>query len=375
MKEKIKFCLIFFDNLALILCLIFSGFLVKLQLDYYLENDDIASISFSKIEEGGKDQYPTYTICLFSDEGSIFRQDSSSWSRPDITPFNYHEYLRGWESRTNNNEEEFRNLSYDEVSHSLFDGILFFLYGVKSNGSETVIYSNEAKDYFEVSHQDFKRLCFSKIVKPEYFFVEEMLVISQSKLEEFGVGMEIYVHQQGKIHRKIPGKTTILIPPIFNSNGEEFHHEFSISGIELLQRRETGRIPCNKSIDNEDIFVRESIMETVGCIPSYWKKFGSNLTVSLPACNREQNNIIYKILQNRGRNKNNSYLHPCNQMEFNVRHDNSKHVPILNKNENILYGALSFYYTSEWYKEIIDKQKFTFETLFAQIGGFVGKLL
>ena len=60
-------------------------------------------------------------------------------------------------------------------------------------------------------------------------------------------------------------------------------------------------------------------------------------------------------------------------MEFNVRHDNSKHVPILNKNENILYGAISFYYTSEWYKEIIDKQKFTFETLFAQIGGFVGK--
>ena len=112
MKEKIKYCLMFFDNLALILCLILSGFLVKLQLDYYLENDDIASISFCKIEEGGKDQYPTYTICLFSDEGSIFRQDSSSWSRPDITPFNYHEYLRGWESRTNNNEEEFRNLSY-----------------------------------------------------------------------------------------------------------------------------------------------------------------------------------------------------------------------------------------------------------------------
>ena len=77
-----------------------------------------------------------------------------------------------------------------------------------------------------------------------------MLVISQSKLVESGVGMEIYVHQQGKIHRKIPGKTTILIPPIFNPNGEEFHHEFSIRGIELLQRRETGRIPCNKSIDN-----------------------------------------------------------------------------------------------------------------------------
>ena len=166
-----------------------------------------------------------------------------------------------------------------------------------------VIYSNEAKDYFEVSRQDFKRLCFSKIVKPEYFFVEVRLVITQSKLEEFGVGVEIDVHQEGKIHRKIPGKTTILIPPIYNSKDEEFHHEFSIIVIELLQRRETGRIPCNKSIVNEDIFVRESIMETVGCIPSYWKKFGFNLTLSLPACNREQYNIIYKILQSRGRNK------------------------------------------------------------------------
>ena len=139
------FCIRLFDKLFLILCIIFSGWFVKLQLEYYLENDDIASISFRKIEEGGNDRYPTYTICLFSDEGKIFSQDSSSWKSPQITPFNYHEFLRGFESDTNQSEETFKNLIYDDISLSMFDGFLLSLFGTRSNGSEIVIYGNEAK--------------------------------------------------------------------------------------------------------------------------------------------------------------------------------------------------------------------------------------
>ena len=48
---------------------------------------------------------------------------------------------------------------------------------------------------------------------------------------------------------------------------EEFHHEFSINGIELRQRRKNGRIPCNESIENEDDWVKEMIMSDVGCVP------------------------------------------------------------------------------------------------------------
>ena len=61
-----------------------------------------------------------------------------------------------------------------------------------------------------------------------------------------------------------------------------------------------------------------------------------------------------------------------NQIHFNEQHKDTKHIPIRNGDNTVLYGALSFHFTTELYKEIIDTQKFTFETLFAQIGGFVG---
>ena len=369
------FCGKCFDNLFLILCIFFSGWFVKLQLEYYLENEDIASISFRKIE-GGNDQYPTYTICLFSDEGKIFHQDSASWNFPHITPFYYHEFLRGFESNTNQSEEEFMNLIYDEVSVSMFDGFLLYFLATRSNGSEIVIYGNEAKEYFHISHQDFKRICYTKVIRRELFFIQESLVLNVLPQNRSGVGFEIYVHQQGTIHRNIPGKNALLIPPTYSSYfyREIFHHVFSIDGIEVLQRRENGRIPCNQSIENEDVWVKEMIMSDVGCIPSFWNQSLPNLTPlsSLAACEREQYGTIYKLLENRGRNKHNMYLHPCNQIHFNEQHKDTKHIPIRNGDNTVLYGALSFHFTTELYKEIVDTQKFTFETLFAQIGGFVG---
>ena len=370
------FCIKLFDKLFLILCIIFSGWFVKLQLEYYLENDDIASISFRKIEEGGNDQYPTYTICLFSDEGKIFSQDSSSWKSPQITPFNYHEFLRGFKSDTNQSEETFKNLIYDDISISMFDGFLLSLFGTRSNGSEIVRYGSEAKEYFHISHQDFKRICYTKSIRPEHFFIEEMLVLNVLPQNSPGVGFEIYIHQQGTIHRNIPGKNALLIPPTYSSNfyREIFHHVFSINGIEVLQRRKNGRIPCNQSIENEDVWIKEMIMSDVGCVPSFWNQSPSHSTPlsSLPSCEREQYGMIYNSLENRGRNKHNMYLYPCKEVHFNEQHKDTKHIPILNRDDDVLYGALSFHYTTVLYKEIVDTQKFTFETLFGQIGGFVG---
>ena len=141
-----------------------------------------------------------------------------------------------------------------------------------------------------------------------------------------------------------------------------------------MKRRENGRIPCNQSIENEDTFVKETFMTSEECVPSYWKNLTSNWTqsYSMPLCQREQYGSIYNSLENRGSKKNNLYLHPCSEMHFNAIHKNTIHVPLLNKWEYGLLGAISFHYTTDLYKEIVDQQKFTFETLFGQIGGFVG---
>ena len=81
-------------------------------------------------------------------------------------------------------DEMFQNISYDDVSVNLFDGSITLLYGysgTRSNGTEIVSENYyDAKKYFHLTHQDFKRICFSKIIQTEYYFVKERLVFINS---------------------------------------------------------------------------------------------------------------------------------------------------------------------------------------------------
>ena len=54
-----------FDNVCLVICVIVTFYFTTLQFQYFVSNDDIASISIRKFNLEPKDQYPTYTICLY----------------------------------------------------------------------------------------------------------------------------------------------------------------------------------------------------------------------------------------------------------------------------------------------------------------------
>ena len=45
------------------------------QLDYYMKNDDSASISYQVFNNQEKDEYPTFTICFTDYSGESFEDD------------------------------------------------------------------------------------------------------------------------------------------------------------------------------------------------------------------------------------------------------------------------------------------------------------
>ena len=47
-----------------VICLCSLGYMIYLEIERFLENNDSSSISFRKFNKSPKDEYPTFTICI-----------------------------------------------------------------------------------------------------------------------------------------------------------------------------------------------------------------------------------------------------------------------------------------------------------------------
>lgn len=126
-------------------------------------------------------------------------------------------------------------------------------------------------------------------------------------------------------------------------------------------------------------------MDVVGCVPVFWKRFVSNSSFrhALSDCNKEQYGKIYtdysptRNFENAAR----YYINPCTQMTTSVTTTNGLYftsdiVPdVLNLDGEIEKPnlvAIKLRYTTEDYKEILNNEAYSIETLCSQVGGYIG---
>ena len=122
-------------------------------------------------------------------------------------------------------------------------------------------------------------------------------------------------------------------------------------------------------------------MRKIGCVPAYWKRFVTNSSelnaMASVNCTQLQYQKFYRVLKLDSFSSNLPYLYPCAQISQTIFHLEEKsqvHMLSDQENNNLEKGSISFHYSSDWYKEILNKRAFTLETFFGQIGGFIGKL-
>ena len=56
-------------------CFMLAGYMAYQQFQLYVSNNDTSSVSYRKFNSGPQDLYPTFTVCLHSYHGGIFRTD------------------------------------------------------------------------------------------------------------------------------------------------------------------------------------------------------------------------------------------------------------------------------------------------------------
>ena len=56
-------------------CFVIAGYMVNHQFQLYVNNEDSSSVSYRKFNAEPQDTYPTYTVCISSVYGDIFKGD------------------------------------------------------------------------------------------------------------------------------------------------------------------------------------------------------------------------------------------------------------------------------------------------------------
>ena len=117
----------------------------------------------------------------------------------------------------------------------------------------------------------------------------------------------------------------------------------------------------------DDEQFRNEVIQSIKCIPIYWKRFNANHN-AYPDCIQQHQlkqaddhiNSYRKILT--------AYDSPCLEMDISA-------VQVANEQNPRDEILVKFVYVDDTFNEVINIQEFGFESLWSSVGGFVGIFL
>ena len=306
------------------------------QYQRYMNNHDISSISYRRFNSESKDAYPSYSICLYSSFGMIFKQDKNilglkGWKDGSL----YRKILLGEESVME--KSRFSEIDFDSVSVNLLEDIINSFEIVTKHENIVHEYKNlrPTKNYlkkFVHVYQDPNQICVTRnrIFTKGLILNYELLKLDADLLYNITADLHIYIHTPGQLTR-ILHKPTISFslydfkemvqnsPPKLQNN----NYHFNINYVEVMQNRPDGITPCNETLHDDDAQYRQVVTHKVGCIPAYWKRFflfsSTKLSIqSLPDCVHQD--LLHRINKFylpdlNVENATKLYLEPCRKMK------------------------------------------------------------
>ena len=385
-----------------LLCFVMFFGLVIIQIKLYAENKDSSSIGYRRFNQEERDKYPAVSLCLQSRDGAIFNKNHESLENlgPNAGQI-YQEKLLGTKNATLSDY----NISYNEVTMGVFNDLIQLYFVMTKQGDLIDTWQPgeedwEAADYgddnntqidfpfaisnnpFYKSYQDPYLVC---ITQKDKFVPNQLLnlasfVLNPSAFYKSNIeNLLVYLHHPGQLIRQFGKQILHLTRAHFRKALNKTHNYYSIhiNQVEVLRKRSDGVVPCNSSLENDDLSWRQSIVRKVGCIPSYWfdldmetrKKQKNEYDYNLQKCtdSKELQLISQHFLPPKNTDNGTSlYVGPCNQLGMTASVTQS------DVEENLILG---FNYFVEEYRETVNGRAFDFESLWSQIGGLIGMFL
>ena len=370
-----------FNRLRLLICLSSVCYMTYLQFMYYLSNEDVASISYQKYNKEEKDEYPIFSVCLLGYNEEIFKESHDIFMSHNVTLSSYRKYLSGdLEDYAN----QYSAIKFDEVALDIDESYLFKASEWSSQRGKRNLWDVPIPMIRTLQTEFY--VCVSKNVSyrrgaKQYF---DYVALNSSKLYDAGLNVFIFIHQKGRLYRQWN-----TIPYMINSDEKLKHgtfRVFDIGQVDILRKRENSKMPCDIDMMDEDEYILRQIILNAGCIPSYWENFAENvgLDQTTRICksrhdynttNHQRSNALQML-----DSPYTTYRQPCTDMVALItakdETGNEKDCPFFHslyrKDNTSGVLHLQFNYQQNLYREIINTQAYTGESLLGQIGGFVG---
>ena len=311
-----------------LMAFVIAGLLSYLQYQNYAKNHDISSVTYRGFNTERKDVYPSFSVCLYSSFGMIFKQDKNilglkGWKGGHL----YRKMLRGEE----NIVFQFRLIHFDEVAINLLDDIIHTFRAVTKQGSIVDEWNKSSSRNVRPlvhSYQDPNQICITRERKYAKGLIlnYEVLSLDAEQLYNITADLHIYIHRPGEL-------TRILHKPILSFSFNDFkemaqnpptnnHFKFHINHVEIMRDRPDANPLCNVTLLDDDAQFRTVIIRKVGCVPSYWKRFLPQSTnpniLNWSDCvyqNQLHQITMFYLPDLNVANATRLYLDPCNKMK------------------------------------------------------------
>ena len=347
------------ETIALKLFQLFCIFLVLLltyqQFWAYLSNQDSSSVSYRKFNVEEKDIYPTFSICLYSNNGGILKQDSKLFGMKGSEGVDlYHNMLIGHENVTS----DLKKIEFDKSCVDILDEFVDISFSHTKQGEQIHPWHHATNTinespFYKSYHDPYFR-CITKSMEyvKHQILDYDFVMLNASKLYEYmknNTGnLLVYIHHPGQLVREFRKQIFQLTLQDFQKamNNSNNFRDIHLNQVEVLRKRYDGSTPCNDSLANDDRMWLETVMTAVNCIPSYWKGLYHLQESNLPECNSKtqyKDLNQYYLPPNNIDNGTILYEEPCNQMRITTS--------VITNDYQDNHLVLGFRYAREEYRE------------------------
>ena len=366
---------------------------------YFIDNEDSTSVKIKSFHQSTKNIYPDLSFCVkgsISEHMSNRNQFNESRLPNNISSEDLANMLNGEEANdlqknaamrqlihhlSNNN-----SLSFDDILNEDAKNVIKYYWMTSTslmNDWDSNFLGSEGNKNFDKTMESNLLRCWTR--KFNYtlgqLIKEEGIVISKETITKFP-RLVVSLHQKNQWIRTTTHIN--LADRLYIKPGAQKLPMFviTVQNIKLIARRHDAEDKCDKNLHNDDIrFLREaSIM--FGCIPIFWKEFSSSWIRSsnLSYCTEPEDYKQYYLAFSNWDSRYlayNQYDPPCTKVSVTydlstIEYDIDPSRMYLNNTEDLFIRII---YRTEDYEEITNLKKFNGESMFSQVGGFIGIML
>jgi hypothetical protein len=397
----------------------------------YTNNKDTSSVSIKQFNEKAEDNYPTFSLCfLGSGKSEKLIYNYSQFEDNPLSNYlirlkerkkvrnrisKYQNLIKG---KLNVSSEEIKNATeclsgtpctnFSQVTMKIKPLLRMFtvvdqsrkwlnhwkiknVATANSKFNQIIPQNSSNNPYwpFFVSYTTPNQICYTRydellktsLKRKEYVALDKSALDSLRGWKwnsESRGDLYLYIHNPGQNVRNF-GKEVYHLPLTTKYINQNI--SISVTRVDVLRSRSDAEKPCNPSIEDEDAYYMNSIVQKAGCIPPYWKSL-ENINADMPSCiSSEQLKLIFDNLShsNEDSSKEINQLAevPCKKMMISTiltMKDTSTVAPS-HLSRHSLFLTFDYKSTQDVYFETTNTKDFGVEGLWSSIGGFVGIFL